>query len=115
MDEFTILLEKIQRMIQLTVFISSTYSFDINVDEILKQIEVVFKRLDEPLTDDDRKKIKDDVTDPTKKIDIEGAANAANAASVDMANNETEQAQVGQGGGGRKRQTGGGFFASLKS
>ena len=115
MDEFTILLEKIQRMIQLTVFISSTYSFDINVDEILKQIEVVFKRLDEPLTDDDRKKIKDDVTDPTKKIDIEGAANAANAASVDMANNETEQAKVGQGGGGRKRQTGGGFFASLKS
>ena len=114
MDEFTILLDKIQRMIQLTVFISSTYSFDINVDEILKQIEVVFSRLDEPLTDDDRKKIKNDVTDPTKKIDIEGAANAANAASLDMANNETEQAKV-QSGGSRKRQHGGGFFANLKS
>ena len=36
-DEFTILLHKIQKISNLTIFISTTYNFDINIDEVIEQ------------------------------------------------------------------------------
>ena len=48
-DEFIILLHKIQKITNLTIFISTTYDFDINVDEVIQQMKIIFNRFDEVL------------------------------------------------------------------
>ena len=50
-DEFTILLHKIQKIANLTIFISTTYNFDINIDEVLEQLKIIFSRFDEVLNE----------------------------------------------------------------
>lgn len=83
LDEFSILLDKIRRMINLTVSISGTYKFDINVEEITAQIKIIFKRFDQILDDIDYKNIRKEVTNQQalSTIDVGGAAEHAIATS----------------------------------
>jgi hypothetical protein len=109
LDEFTILLEKIQRMLQITVFISGTYNFQINVDEITNQIKIILTRFEKTLTDVDIKQIQSQATDAKnlEKLneDTAAAANSALMNESDLVNAEHAQdikdnTQTPQGGGG---------------
>ena len=106
LDEFTILLHKIQKMVRLTVFISSTYNFDINIDEIVQQLKIIFTRFDKMLKEDDYKKIKGQIEESaspnleeaaTKAIS-EGANNAFKD-DVAAATETTPAKSGGQAGG----------------
>lgn len=113
LDEFTILLEKIQRMIRVTVFISGTYNFQINIDEINNQITIILKRFEKTLSDVDIKKIESEATDAINLKNL--SANTSNsaagatmaeskaAAAADAQTNQPEIPKVGsnsQSGGG---------------
>jgi len=75
-DEFTILLHKIQKIANLTVFISTTYNFDINIDEVLEQLKIIFSRFDEVLKEDagNYHKIEESVMKLTSAPNMEEAA-----------------------------------------
>ena len=95
LDEFSILLDKIRRMINLTVFISGTYKFDINVEEITAQIKIIFKRFDQTLDDIDYKNIRKDVTTPASLggMDIGNAAEHAIVTSASTVDGEIAEQQ----------------------
>ena len=116
LDEFTILLEKIQRMIRVTVFISTTYHFQINVDEINNQIKIILKRFEKTLDDVDIQKIKSQATDAhnleSLSTNTSSAAATAVAKAESAAMNATKQTDdVSQGGGNQK---GGGLLNFYK-
>jgi hypothetical protein len=125
LDEFTILLEKIQRMIRVTVFISTTYNFQINVDEINNQIKIILKRFEKTLDDVDIQKIKSQATDAHNLESL--SANTSNAAANAVgqaaktalfAANQQETGVQNNGGGvgvggGSGNQKGGGFLATF--
>jgi hypothetical protein len=107
LDEFSILLDKIRRMINLTVSISGTYKFDINVEEITAQIKIIFKRFDQILDDIDYKNIRNEVTNQQalSNIDLGGAAEhaiATSGVSVDAEIIAQTQKENGQNAGGRR-------------
>lgn len=134
LDEFTILLEKIQRMIRVTVFISGTYKFQINVDEINNQIKIILKRFEKTLKDVDIKEIESQATDAKKLETLSADTSKAAAGAAANAEATAEKAAQGQGegpgpvqgqgqgqgkvpgGGGRRRyQAGGGWIDNIKS
>jgi hypothetical protein len=121
LDEFTILLEKIQRMLQITVFISGTYNFQINVDEITNQMKIILTRFEKTLTDVDIKQIQSDATDAKKleklNEDTTNAANKAGSISETMADAANSQADNNQGADNldKTKQKGGGILDSIKS
>lgn len=114
-DEFTILLHKIQKISNLTIFISTTYNFDINIDEVIEQMKIIFSRFDEvlKLEKDNYNKIESQVMNPlTAAPDIENEAQQAIARSSELeiksgapGNELPNGSQTGGGGGGS--QTGG--------
>ena len=53
LNELTILLHRIQKLIRLSVLISNTYNFDININEIIEQLRILFSRFDQMLNGDD--------------------------------------------------------------
>jgi len=53
LNELTILLHRIQKFIRLSVLISNTYNFDININEIIEQLKILFSRFDQMLKADD--------------------------------------------------------------
>ena len=101
MNEFIIVLNKVDRLVRLSYFISDKYSFDVNLKEIEAQLKVIFKRFDGMLNDDDRSKIEKDletnltpsVADAASNVVIENAGRLANQSS------QTGE-QTGQVGGG---------------
>jgi len=99
-DEFSILLQKITKMIHLTQYISATYNFDINVDEILQQLKAIFKKFDEVLKQDENAyhDIESQISGPTASIHttLEDVVSAANKEQVKGDNH----VQVVQNGGG---------------
>jgi hypothetical protein len=112
-DEFTILLHKIQKISNLTIFISTTYNFDINIDEVIEQMKIIFSRFDEvlKLEKDNYNKIEAQVMNPlTAAPDIENEAQQAIARSSEL---EIRSGAPGnelpnlQKGGGSGSQTGG--------
>lgn len=111
-DEFSILLQKITKMIHLTQYISATYNFDINVDEILKQLKVIFKKFDKVLANDANAyhEIESQVTGPTASIHttLEDVVNAAKKEQSKEHNSDDDR----QGGGGL--QHGGGWWSDSK-
>jgi hypothetical protein len=113
-DEFTILLHKIQKISNLTIFISTTYNFDINIDEVIEQMKIIFSRFDEvlKLEKENYNKIEAQVMNPlTAAPDIENEAQQAIARSSDLEirssapGNDLPTGQTGGGRGGQ--QTGG--------
>ena len=114
-DEFTILLHKIQKISNLTIFISTTYNFDINIDEVIEQMKIIFSRFDEvlKLEKDNYNKIESQVMNPlTAAPDIENEAQQAIARSSELeikssapGNELPNGSQTGGGVGGS--QTGG--------
>jgi len=103
LDEFTILLHKIQKMVRLTVFISSTYNFDINIDEIVQQLKIIFTRFDKMLKEDDYKKIKGQIEESASPNLEEAATKAISESAANDARADTDAAATattnGQGGG----------------
>ena len=104
LDEFSILLDKIRRMINLTVFISGTYKFDINVEEITAQIKIIFKRFDQTLDDIDYKNIRKDVTNPASlgSMDVGSAADNAVANGDEAVHAEISAQNENTQSGGRR-------------
>jgi hypothetical protein len=122
LDEFTILLEKIQRMIRVTVFISTTYNFQINVDEINNQIKIILKRFEKTLDDVDIQKIESQAKDAknlenlsanTSKLAAESAAKEGSVAD-DATKQQSSTDVKPQGGGRRRYQKGGGLLNFYK-
>jgi hypothetical protein len=106
-DEFTILLHKIQKIANLTIFISTTYNFDINIDEVIEQLKIIFSRFDEVLKEDagNYHKIEESVMKLTSAPNMEEAALEA----LTKKPLEPEQDSVKPSGGGRKTQQTGGI------
>lgn len=95
-DEFIILLHKIQKITNLTIFISTTYDFDINVDEVIQQMKIIFNRFDEvlKLEEGSYTKIEGMAMDlPTP--DIAYDANLANLVAADLEKLAQKQEIVG--------------------
>jgi hypothetical protein len=95
LDEFTILLHKIQKLTHLAVLISSSYNFDINIDEVNEQLKIIFSHFDEvlKLEQGNYHKIENQVMSLTTTPDIEGAAAAATAAAAANAADAKQQQQ----------------------
>jgi hypothetical protein len=118
LDEFTILLEKIQRMIRVTVFISGTYNFQINIDEINNQITIILKRFEKTLNDVDIKKIESDATNAQNLGNLSAnTITASTTAKGQEENNaqssETQQNQQPGNQTGSGNQKGGGWLANF--
>jgi hypothetical protein len=116
LDEFTILLHKIQKLTHLAVLISSSYKFDINIDEVNEQLKIIFSHFDEVLKlekggENNYHKIETAVMSLTTSPDYGSAAADATTAASENAAAAKQQvaAEVkpnGQGGGAV--QSGGG-------
>ena len=112
-DEFTILLHKIQKIAHLTIFISTTYNFDINIDEVIEQLKIIFSRFDEVLKENagNYNKIEESVMLLTSAPNMEEAAlDAINRTSItqkvaDLEVNDDSTAT--KRGGSKMIQTGG--------
>ena len=106
MNEFMIVLNKIDRLVRLAQVVSQKYSFDVNLKEIDAQLQILFKRFDKLLSQDDISKIeKELITNP--KPDVNAAADSAvtavsNAAIGELNDEVTnDQPLKPQGGGGK--------------
>jgi hypothetical protein len=123
LNEFMIVLNKIDRLVRLSVRISERYQFDVNLKEIEAQLKILFKRFDKMLSEDDVGKIEQDISKMSKVPDFGAVAAEAEAKAEENANkaltsdetkadgkdgkdgkddNEvvTGTGQTGQGGGG---------------
>jgi len=105
MNEYIIVLNKIDRLVRLSYFISSKYCFDVNLKEIESQLKVIFKRFDGLLNDDDRSKIEKDLeTNLTPSVaDAASTVVLDKAAEIDV----TQQKQQ------KTTQVGGGFLSIM--
>ena len=105
LNEYMIVLNKIDRLVRLSMRISARYQFDVNLKEIEAQLKVLFKRFDKMLSEDDVAKVEQETRNLTKIPDIAEEAAKAEASSEAIANQvlETEKnkSTEGQGGGGR--------------
>ena len=103
MNEFIIVLNKVDRLVRLSYFISDKYSFDVNLKEIEAQLKVIFKRFDGMLNDDDRSKIEKDLeTNLTPSVaDAASEVVLVKAGELDNPSSQPEEQNgQGQGGGG---------------
>ena len=98
LNEFLVLLNKIDRLVRLSLSISKEYKFNINIKEIEEQLKIIFKRFDKMLEEDDFDSISNSVTNINQKglPDLEAAATEASAAvaeitSQDIANGTGEK------------------------
>jgi len=102
MNEYMIVLNKIDRLVRLSVRISERYHFDVNLKEIDAQLKVLFKRFDKMLSEDDVSTIEKQLSEQTTIPDFGVAAAEAEAkaeAAANAAMNE-EGTKTDQGGGG---------------
>jgi hypothetical protein len=90
LNELTILLHRIQKMIRLSVLISNTYNFDIAISEIVEQLKILFSRFDEMLKADDYNGIQGMINaNATPDLDMSAViTKAANNAADDNRRND---------------------------
>jgi len=113
MNEYMIVLNKIDRLVRLSVRISGRYNFDVNLKEIEAQLKVLFKRFDKMLSEDDVSQLEKKMYNATTVPDFGAAAAQAEATAEEAADKamSTEKADAGgtangstqdkpQGGGG---------------
>ena len=102
MNEFMIVLNKIERLVRLAQVVSDKYSFDVNLKEIDAQLQILFKRFDKMLSSDDISKIEKEVQNnpkPDVNAAADSAAGAAAAAAKSELNDEDKEKQKGGGFG----------------
>ena len=90
LNELTILLHRIQKLIRLSVLISNTYNFDIAINEIVEQLKILFSRFDEMLKQDDYNGIQG-MINANATPDIDLTAVVANAAAEALKENRDNQ------------------------
>lgn len=90
LNEFLVLLNKIDRLVRLSLSISKEYKFNINIKEIEEQLKIIFKRFDKMLEEDDFDSISNSVTNinQTGLPDLEAAATTAAAAAAEITTND---------------------------
>jgi len=90
LNELTILLHRIQKLIRLSVLISNTYNFDIAINEIVEQLKILFSRFDEMLKQDDYNGIQGMINaNATPDLDLTAVVSKAAAEAV-KENEETK-------------------------
>jgi hypothetical protein len=95
MDEFTILLHKIQKLVRLAVFISTTYKFEVNIDEIMDRLKVVFERFDQLMTDDDYRELENRMsTGASPNLEIAASKASAAVAALDVVGKKNEPSTI---------------------
>lgn len=113
MNEYMIVLNKIDRLVRLSVRISGRYNFDVNLKEIEAQLKVLFKRFDKMLSEDDVSKIEKTMYNATTVPDFGAAAAQAEATAEEAANKAMSTEKAGAGdtaaNGSDKPQGGGGL------
>jgi hypothetical protein len=97
MNEYMIVLNKIDRLVRLSVRISGRYNFDVNLKEIEAQLKVLFKRFDKMLSEDDVSQLEKKMYNATTVPDFGAAAAEAEAKAEDAADKamSTEKADAG--------------------
>jgi hypothetical protein len=106
MNEFIIVLNKIDRLVHLAYFISDKYHFDVNLKEIESQLKVIFARFDKMLNDDDRNVIEKNLENNITP-DLNGQANNASD------QNDSLKEATTQGVVGGNPQKGGAFVSIM--
>lgn len=102
MNEFMIVMNKIDRLVRLSVFISTKYSFDVNLKEIVAQLEILFKRFDKMLSEDDISQIEKSYTTQTEKPNLDTLVKNVQAqqdADAVVKNSDDAKPQPQAGGG----------------
>jgi hypothetical protein len=105
MNEFMIVLNKIERLVRLSMNISQRYQFNVNLKEIEAQLKILFDRFNKMLSEDDVSQIEQSMKNQTKLPDFGEAAAKAEAESEEVATQAMAQeaeAKKSQGGGGFK-------------
>jgi len=101
MNEFMIVLNKIERLVRLSMNISQRYQFNVNLKEIEAQLKILFDRFNKMLSEDDVSQIEQSMKNQTKLPDFgEAAAQAEANAETAATNAMEEEAKKSQGGGG---------------
>ena len=101
MNEFMIVLNKIERLVRLSMNISQRYQFNVNLKEIEAQLKILFDRFNKMLSEDDVSQIEQSMKNQTKLPDFgEAAAQAEANAETAATNAMKEEAEKKQDGGG---------------
>jgi hypothetical protein len=109
MNEFMIVLNKIERLVRLSMNISRHYQFNVNLKDIEAQLKILFDRFNKMLSEDDVSQIEQTMKGKTTLPDFGAAAAdaesiaeqaAAKALQEDAKSNETKKKDQGGGGFG---------------
>ena len=103
LNELTILLHRIQKLIRLSVLVSNTYNFDIAFNEIVEQLKILFSRFDEMLKQDDYNGIQGMINEnATPDLDM---VQVVEKAAVDAQKENTANATISNQEKGLLRRT----------
>ena len=102
MNEFMIVLNKIERLVRLSLTISRRYNFNVNLKDVESQLKILFDRFNKMLSEDDVSQIEQNMKSQSKLPDF-GAAAATAETEAEKAAVKAVEADVtskNQGGGG---------------
>lgn len=97
MNEYMIVLNKIDRLVRLSVRISGRYNFDVNLKEIEAQLKVLFKRFDKMLSEDDVSQVEKTMYNASTVPDFGAAAAEAEAKAEEAADKAMSTEKEGAG------------------
>jgi hypothetical protein len=97
LNELTILLHRIQKLIRLALLVSHTYNFDIIIGEINEELKIIFSRFDEFLKADDYNGIQGMINaNATPDLDMAAVTGKAAAeAKIEIKEADKEAVKVG--------------------
>ena len=97
LNELTILLHRIQKLIRLALLVSHTYNFDILIGEINEELKIIFSRFDEFLKADDYNGIQGMINaNATPDLDMAAVTGKAAAeAKIEIKEADKEAVKVG--------------------
>ena len=121
MNEYMIVLNKIDRLVRLSMRISDRYKFDVNLKEIEAQLKMLFKRFDKMLNEDDVSSIEKTASDMAEIPPFGEAAAQAEAQAEKLANEAMASETIGNdtstgtpSGTPSGIPSGGGFIGDIK-
>jgi hypothetical protein len=103
LNEFMIVLNKIERLVRLSLTISRRYNFNVNLKDVESQLKILFDRFNKMLSEDDVSQIEQNMKSQSKLPDF-GAAAATAETEAEKAAVEAVEADATS-----KNQAGGGF------
>lgn len=97
LNELTILLHRIQKLVRLALLVSHTYNFDIIIGEINEELKIIFSRFDEFLKADDYNGIQGMINaNATPDLDMAAVTGKAAAeAKIEIKEADKEATKVG--------------------